>query len=474
MQQIIRTSLAIAVLALASCQPYKRLNKAAGQVTRTEALRSAHVGISIYDPLKGQYLYEHQGDKYFVPASNIKIPTCYAAMKYLGDSLVGLRYQLFNDMGINVFPTGDPSFLHEDFVRQPVLDFLKSQPGAIYFSNSGWRSQPLGNGWSWNDYGSSYMAERSAFPIYGNTVKLKAGPYRVERTGSGVSRLHMHVVSKPAFFKRYLDSIFVLPLGMAVQHSLQDTAAAAKTLRSFFVNRDIGSNRLSVIYGKEEFSETEIPFFTGNDSTAMAILKADHGLDIRAGQLNDHSLHAGPAPHPQIHKLYSQPTDSLLKPMMHRSDNFFAEQSLLMVSNELLGIMSDAAVIDTLLKTDFRDLPQAPRWVDGSGLSRYNLFTPRDMVAILDKMQKEFGMNRIRTIFPTGGKGTLGSYYKTEEGFIFAKTGTLSGVVALSGFLYTKRGRLLIFSVLVNNHQTSAALVRRSVERFLRSVRENY
>ncbi|MDB5205556.1 MAG: hypothetical protein JWR72_631, partial [Flavisolibacter sp.] len=56
-----------------------------------EALKTAHVGISIYEPATGKYLYNYQGDKYFVPASNIKIPTCYAAMKYLGDSLVGLR-----------------------------------------------------------------------------------------------------------------------------------------------------------------------------------------------------------------------------------------------------------------------------------------------------------------------------------------------------------------------------------------------
>ena len=53
----------------------------------------------------------------------------------------------------------------------------------------------------------------------------------------------------------------------------------------------------------------------------------------------------------------SQPLDSMLRPMMHRSDNFFAEQSLIMVSNRLLGIMNDARLIDTLLKTDLKDLP---------------------------------------------------------------------------------------------------------------------
>ena len=157
--------------------------------------------------------------------------------------------------------------------------------------------------------------------------------------------------------------------------------------------------------------------------------------------------------------------------MMHRSDNFFAEQSLLMVSNELLGVMNDDKIIDTLLKTDFKDLPQKPRWVDGSGLSRYNLFTPQYFIAILDKMKNEFGMERIKIIFTTSGEGTLNNFYKSDSGSIYAKTGTLSGVVALSGFLYTKKNKLLLFSVLVNNHQASTAAVRRAVERFLQGVR---
>ena len=81
-------------------------------------------------------------------------------------------------------------------------------------------------------------------------------------------------------------------------------------------------------------------------------------------------------------------------------------------------------------------------------------------------------MERVKTIFPTGGEGTISSYYKAGSGYIYAKTGTLSGVVALSGFLYTKKGKLLIFSTLVNNHQASSTEVRRAVERFIESLRE--
>ena len=87
--------------------------------------------------------------------------------------------------------------------------------------------------------------------------------------------------------------------------------------------------------------------------------------------------------------------------------------------------------------------------------------------------QAEAG-ERIKTILPTGNDGTLEGLYKSEEGYIFAKTGTLSGVVALSGFLYTKKNKMLIFSILVNNHQASATQVRRAMEKFVRGLRERY
>jgi D-alanyl-D-alanine carboxypeptidase/D-alanyl-D-alanine-endopeptidase (penicillin-binding protein 4) len=158
--------------------------------------------------------------------------------------------------------------------------------------------------------------------------------------------------------------------------------------------------------------------------------------------------------------------------MMHRSDNFYAEQTLLMASNEWLGYMSDRDMIDTMMKTDFKDMPDKPVWADGSGLSRYNLQSPANFVWLLDKMRKEYNMERLKDILPTGNDGTLTNYYKELSGKMFAKTGTLSGQVALSGYLYAKSGKLLLFSVLVNNHNTDAPKVRRMVERYLMMVWE--
>ncbi|HSU51171.1 MAG TPA: D-alanyl-D-alanine carboxypeptidase, partial [Segetibacter sp.] len=172
--------------------------------------------------------------------------------------------------------------------------------------------------------------------------------------------------------------------------------------------------------------------------------------------------------------IYSQPKDSLFRLMMHRSDNFFAEQTLLMASNEYLGEMNDVKMIDTLLKTDLKGLPQRPRWADGSGLSRYNLFSPIDFVWILEKLESEFGLERLKIILPTANEGTLQGLFKGYEGRLFAKTGTLSNNLALSGYVITRKNRQLIFSIMVNNHQAPNAFIRKGIESFITSIINGY
>ena len=432
---------------LSSCSIQQKIAKSAKHVINDSSLLTAHVGISIYEPSMGKYWYNYQGDKYFVPASNTKIPTCYAAMKYLGDSLKCFL-SIENDTAMLVLPAGDPTFLHPEYKLQPAFDFLKRSGKKIYTTDIKWRSEALGSGWSWNDYNESYMAERSPMPVYGNLLKW----VQEKVNNNGIESFDIYSVPE---------------INWPVNFNINENA------KNFQVKRKIGENEFELIQSTEKYKELYVPFVTHGIKSSIELLSDTVGKSISV--ISDEKL-TKPFENVRlfVHYIKTQPSDSLLKPMMHRSDNFFAEQSLLMVSNERLGYLSDQKIIDTLLKTDFKDLPQKPRWADGSGLSRYNLFTPQDFVSILNKMKNEFGMERIKVIFPTGGEGTISSYYKADSTFIFAKTGTLSGVVALSGFLYTKKGKLLIFSTLVNNHQASAAAVRRAVEKFIQGIRNNY
>jgi D-alanyl-D-alanine carboxypeptidase/D-alanyl-D-alanine-endopeptidase (penicillin-binding protein 4) len=430
------------LLLLTSCSVQKKIARSANSdVLDVAALQTAHIGISIYEPGTNKFWYDHQGDKYFVPASNTKIPTCYAVMKYLGDSLEGLRYVAFdnnkNEKTFWIQPTGDPTLLHPDFKSQPVIDFLKKDTSADYLVTSAnqWEDTPWGAGWTWGDFAAYYMAERSQFPVYGNAIHIKG-------SDKGVSIV-------PGRFEFVYDG-------------KESSIVFDRKINKYSFGREKDSNRFLWKQDSAGVKNQEIPFITSLPLTASLLKDTVAGLKL---SLFDNTSLMSPR------KIYSQSTDSMLRLLMHRSDNFFAEQSLQMVSFKKLGVMNDRKIIDTILKTDLKDLPHPPRWADGSGLSRYNLFTPQDFIFILKKMKDEFGMERIKVILPTGGEGTISSYYKADSGYIYVKTGTLSGVVALSGFLYTKKGKELIFSILVNNHQASATDVRRAVEKFLQRVR---
>lgn len=415
---------------LASCSVTKQISKQADTILlKDTAIRTGHIGISIYEPETNTYWYNYNATNYFIPASNTKLFTLYAGMKYLGDSLVGLRYQMKGDSTV-IEPTGDPTFLLGEFKNQPALVFLKKQK-KIYLTEDFLYKDFLGNGWAWNDFKEGYMAQRSCFPIYGNVAKAK-----------WVSPDSVNVY--PSFYQR-------------------QSIVAEKATAGFDVIKDFEDNHFIFINGTDRnkeipFRPTILDIQSLLEDTLKTKLGSDWWIHDKKGML----------------KVYSQPSDSLFKPMMHRSDNFFAEQTLLMASNEKLGYMSDEKIIDTLLKTDLKDIPQKPRWVDGSGLSRYNLFTPQSFVYIINKTKNEFGWERLKNILPTGGTGTLSAYYKKDSGFIYAKTGTLSNNCALSGVLFTKKGKQLIFSVLANNYITGATPVRKAVEKFLLAIRENY
>lgn len=409
---------------------------------------NAHLGVSVYDPAAGKFIFSYQDDKYFVPASNTKIMSCYAGMKYLDSVLVGLKYVQL-DTALVLIPTGDPTFLHRDFPKQPVADFIRGLQGKTYMATNHWYDQALGYGWSWDDYSDYYMAERSAFPVYGNLIRWFQEKGKKENPSYAGDTVDLFVYSEPE-------------VNGKVSFGKVEKGAA------FNVIRDRDKNDFTIYEGREQHAEIDIPYVTYGIETGLQLMKDSLRTTVLplGGNLQKYWFDAAKP-------VYSQELDSLLKPMMYNSDNFFADQILLMAGMKLTGELRTAKAIDTILKTDLSGFPDKPKWVDGSGLSRFNLFTPRDMIWVLDKMKKEFSWNRITGIFPTGGKGTLRSYVG-ENGRLYAKTGTLTGVMALSGYVVTKKNRTLIFSVMVNNHTQPTRVIREKISSFLKYLIENY
>ena len=417
------------IMILSACS----VRQAQKTLLSAEGVKGAHIGIAIYNDTKGQWLTKYQSDHYFTPASNTKILATYLGLQFLGDSLPGWKMAEKNDT-LFLMPLGDPSFMHPEFSYQPVVDLIKNtKKQVVIVGNNQDQFEIFGSGWSWADYDQDYQPERSRMPIYGNVVHF----YQSNKKLDAIKPFY--------FFKDFVDL---------------DKVGEKNWSRNRLGNRFFTTNENNKSkYFQVPFSQEDMPMVK-----ALELLSDTLGKKISL-QKNS-SITSIP-----FKTIKTVPTDSLLKIMMLRSDNFYADQIVLMASEQLFGKMDDAALIDSAKKLFFADLPQKMRWADGSGLSRYNLNTPENYIAILQQMQAKFGEARVKNIFEKGGEGTISAYYKNFPGTMYAKTGTLGGQVALSGFIYTPKQQKLYFSVLVANHMSpTSTQVRRAVEAYLTKV----
>ncbi|MCB0475091.1 MAG: D-alanyl-D-alanine carboxypeptidase [Flavobacteriaceae bacterium] len=381
-------------------------------------------GFVLYDPLKKKELINVNGNKYFTPASNTKLYTFYTAYKALGDSIKSLEYVKKEDSLI-IRGTADPSFFY-GFDSTKVLNLLTRDTAKIYLLDAKIDDPAYGSGWAWDDYMYDYQPEKNLFPIYGNLTT-----YFIDNDS---------ILSEPSYFK---DRIFFAD-------SL--TVVRAGTENSFYVQ-------------KHDSSTYKVPFISSNTLTA-SLLEGITGRTVTV--IPDTTRY-------NLKGLYAVPADSLYKQMLVISDNFIAEQLLLQVAGKVSGRYKAKNAILYSLENYLADLPQKPRWVDGSGLSRYNLFTPEDMVHLLKKMYIEIPREKLLNYFPAGGvSGTLKNWYGNDRPYIYAKSGSLSNNYNLSGYLITKKGNILIFSYMNNHYEITTSKLKKGMEELFLRIYNHY
>ncbi|MEZ4973101.1 MAG: D-alanyl-D-alanine carboxypeptidase [Cyclobacteriaceae bacterium] len=412
------------------CAPGNRIRKS---LIQSEKEFNEHIGFLLYDPGSHKSLADFNSDKYFTPASNTKIFTFYTSLQVLGDSIPGLRYVVQNDSLI-FWGTGDPSFLYEEVSKSDrVFQFLKTHPSNLYYSKSGFDATALGPGWAWDDYPYGYSAERSALPLYGNTVIF-------------TDTITGNVKASPSYFQSHL-----------VRGSRKEKPE---------LERGFDDNQFTFSPGIDSMKFTRVfPFKTSAEMT-VALLSDTLKRKVALVDI---------PPPTSVNVVYSLPSDSLYKVMMQESDNFIAEQLLLMCAGVISDTLKSEIAIEHAKENFLFDLPDEPQWVDGSGLSRYNLFTPRSVVRLWQKIYEKMPRERLFPLLATGGvTGTIKNAYKGDTPYIYGKTGTLSNNHCLSGYILTKKNRLLIFSYMNNNYTVPTRKIRSQMEAVLKEVHEKY
>jgi len=392
-----------------------------------------HTGLVIYDLNKENWIFGYRDDQFFTPASCTKLLTMYTALRYLDDDITSAYYKVKDDT-MMVWGGGDPGTLYPDIHGiSPMVEFLKSTDKTIVFSNHHFKTERYGSGWSWDDYPEDYQCERTAFPIYGNRI----------------------------WIDRFADSIIITPKYFEEITTIKPDTAEEQGRNewgnSYFYNYDPSL--------KESHVAVPVSFFE-NDMRMMwsdATGKIIHFKDIPISG--------------NVEQIKGTARDSLIKWMMYESDNFIAEQLILACAMKQTSEMNETDFIEKVIQGPLMILPDKIDWVDGSGLSRYNMITPRSLVVLLQQLIKQHGLDFVKSMLPAGGKsGTLITDYRGINGqpYVFAKSGTLRHMYCLTGILVTKSGKVLLFSWMNNEIPGRIAPLKQSMEYFFTYLRDNY
>jgi D-alanyl-D-alanine carboxypeptidase/D-alanyl-D-alanine-endopeptidase (penicillin-binding protein 4) len=441
---------------------------------RAEALLAAgstdkgEWGLLIVDAESGETLCEQNADRYFVPASNMKLFTTALALEKLGPEFrfhttVETSGTISSDgvltANLVLVGRGDPNLsnrkfpyeLKEEFDGPPekplveladalVAKGIKEVSGDVIGDDSYFPRERYPNGWEIDDMVWEYGAAISAIVLDDNTVALTLTPG--EQAGSPVQAAL--IPATPDFL---------------VENDVVTSAADVKS--DLTLRREPGAN-LVIVKGTLPAKSAPRKLVLAIEEPAehaAALLKhllEERGVKIAGIARARHEPAEANGDPMVLAEHVSVPLGEAVKLINKISQNLHAEMLLRTVARQN-GVWAKP---DDLMKVPadfYASAGVAPDDViqtDASGLSRHDLVTPRAIVALLSFAQKQPWFAPYFASLPVAGMdGTLEDRMKNTiaAGRIHAKTGSVEHVRTLSGFAETPGGRRLIFSFLSNN-----------------------
>ena len=346
-------------------------------------------------------------DTYMTPASNVKISTVLGSI-YYGDTIPIINYKVLNDT-LKISPTGYPLLSHPKYRDKDLEKFIKDFKHIVYH-NPKIDLNKYGPGWAWDDYNSYYQAERSEMPIYGNVVQI-------------IKNSNGEIEVTPDRYKIIFD------------YDQKKIIHRSETENKFLINPSL------IKFGDTLYS----PFITSRKNT-ISLLENSLGnkVEFNKNELKDYS------------SLNTTRVNEIYSAILKDSDNLISESIAANISFRL----NDTISVDKGVKL-IQDISEQIELFDGSGLSRYNLVTPRSVILSLLDIYNLIGFDRIKKIFPEN------YIIQNEENFVWGKTGTLKNNHNYSGYIITDKRKLYVFSIMINHFTKELDIIENAISDFL-------
>ena len=425
----------VALLSLTACSVSRGLDK---QIDSQPLYQADFSGFYVAEAASGKELYARDADRLYTPASNVKLLTLATCLAWLPqDSLPALAYRADGDtlrLWAVAYPllAGDEA-PYNDRIRRAIAEW----PGPVEFNMHGYRSLPrFGEGWMWDDYQYPFARERSGLPVYRNLLRVIGS----EELGQS------ELPARPSFL-----------VVRRSDHQNRRPITRNETGNRFYVRSDLAVG--DTVYA---------PLF-GVRSLATQLLEDWTGRSVR--------YHNMPLPSDWGAQTFKGlPRDSLLRQMMLPSDNFLAEHLLLQAGLYHSSTTDEQAVRQEARRVVLKLTEQELRWADGSGISHYNLASPRALGKLLLELYASYPKSTWQSLLPAGGEsGTLRDFYKPNGApYVYAKTGTLRHNHNLSGFLLADSGKWLVFSIMNNHYAESSRDYKAAMEATLLELKRRF
>ena len=462
-----------------------------GEIVRQPALEPGIFAVKIVSLDTGNTIFEQYANKFVRPASNMKLYTVAAALDRLTPDyhfITSVYAKEKPDKGtvkgdLIIYGRGDPSiaarFNNGDYFKgindladRIVAAGVKRVKGDLVGDESYFNGAPLGSGWEWEDLQWSYGAQVSALTVNDNAIDLTVKPG--EKVGAPV----VITTGPPATFMTIANRATTSPRGS--KSDLQIYRGLGANTLEISGSVPIGDNGFT---GSVAIPDPALAFVTMlRDSLVKRGVKIDgrvRPVDARSGaSIVPNPLMAAVAnvplrPQPsEIASMQSPAFGLIAANTLKPSQNLYTEIILRtlgkMTSTNPNQTNEDAGLIvvrDFLHQAAARESDLALN--DGSGLSRNDMITANATVQLLTFMSKHKYFAQFRDALPIAGvDGTLRTRMRgtPAESNLRAKTGSLSSVASLSGYVTTAAGEHLVFSMMLNNYPDAGALRRDSID----------